>query len=79
MQKYHLHLYSDKKETSQFSDKTLVKCINFVTADDDDNDDELLYGCCIVVVWLTEERRLDLFPPETIVRDPHHRESPARR
>ena len=28
---------------------------------------------------LTEERRLALFPAGTIVRDPHHRESPTRR
>ena len=26
-------------------------------------------------VWLTDERRLALFPAETIFRDPHHRES----
>ena len=31
------------------------------------------------VVWLTDERRLTLFPGDTIVRDPHHRESPTRR
>ena len=31
------------------------------------------------MVWLTDERRLALFPARTIVRDPHHRESPARR
>ena len=31
------------------------------------------------VVWLTDKRRLALFPAGTIVRDPHHRESPARR
>ena len=33
--------------------------------------------------WLSlirknDERRLALFPAETIVRDPHHRESPTR-
>ena len=32
-----------------------------------------------VVVWLTDERRLALFPAGTTVRDPHHRESPTRR
>ena len=32
----------------------------------------------VFVVWLTEERRLALFPAGTIVRDPHHRESPTR-
>ena len=31
------------------------------------------------VVWLTNERRLALFPAGTIVRDLHHRESPTRR
>ena len=31
------------------------------------------------MVWLTDERRLALFPAETIVRDPHHRESPTNR
>ena len=39
--------------------------------DDDDDDDEF-------VVWLTEERRLALFPTGTIVRDPHHLKSPTR-
>ena len=29
----------------------------------------------IFVVWLTDERRIALFPAETIVRDPHNRES----
>ena len=31
------------------------------------------------VVWLTDQRRLALFPAGTIVRDAHHRESPTRR
>ena len=30
------------------------------------------------VVWLTDERRLALFPAGTIIRDPHHFESPTR-
>ena len=33
----------------------------------------------VFVVWLTDERRLALFPAGTIIRDPHHRESPTRR
>ena len=33
----------------------------------------------VFVVWLTDERRLALFPAGTIARDPHHRESPTRR
>ena len=32
----------------------------------------------VFVLWLTDERRLALFPAGTIVRDPHHRESPTR-
>ena len=31
------------------------------------------------VLWLTDERRLVLFPEGTIVRDPRHRQSLARR
>ena len=31
------------------------------------------------VVWLTNEKRLALFPTGTIARDPHHRESLTRR
>ena len=32
----------------------------------------------VFVIWLTDERRLALFPAGTIVRDSHHRESPTR-
>ena len=31
------------------------------------------------LVWLIDERRLALFPVESIVRNPDHRESPTRR
>ena len=31
------------------------------------------------VVWLTDERRLALFPARTTARDPRHHESPTRR
>ena len=31
------------------------------------------------VVWLTDEKRVALFPAGTIVRDPHHGKSPTRR
>ena len=31
------------------------------------------------MVWLTDEWRLALFPTGTVVKDPHHRESPTRR
>ena len=41
--------------------------------DDDDDDDDDLF------LWLTDERRLALFPAGTIVRNPHHLESPTRR
>ena len=30
------------------------------------------------MVWFTVKRSLALFPARTIVRDPHHRESPTR-
>ena len=33
----------------------------------------------VFVVWLTDERRLALFPAATIVRDPHHCKYPTRR
>ena len=33
----------------------------------------------VFMVWLSDERHLALFPVGTIVRDPHHRESPTRR
>ena len=33
----------------------------------------------VFVVWLTDERRLSLFPVGTIAIDPHHRESLIRR
>ena len=74
MQKYHLYLCSEKKATSQFSKVTLVNCFNFVT-DDDDTDDHDFF----CVIWLIDEKCLNLFPAAAIVRDPHHRESPARR
>ena len=44
--------------------------------DDDDDNDKLIFD---FVVWLTDERRIALFPKRTIVRDPHHRESLTRR
>ena len=37
-----------------------------------------LWWWIVFVVWLTDERRLALFPAGTIVRDPHHLESPSR-
>ena len=37
----------------------------------------MMNGFC-GVVWLTEGSRFALFQAETIVRDPHHRKSPAR-
>ena len=33
----------------------------------------------VFVVWLTDEKRLALFPSGTIARDPHYRESPTCR
>ena len=40
--------------------------------------EEHLWWWIALVVWLTDEKRLALFPTGTIVRDPHHLESPAR-
>ena len=40
----------------------------------------MMMNCfCVFVAWLTDERRLALFPAGTIVKDPHHRESLTRR
>ena len=39
---------------------------------------KLRWWWIVFVVWLTDKRRLFLFPAGTIVRDPHHRESPTR-
>ena len=39
----------------------------------------LWWWSIVFVVWLTDERCLALFPAGTIVRDLHHRKSPARR
>ena len=33
----------------------------------------------VFVVWMTDESSLALFQDWTIVKDPHHRESPTRR
>ena len=33
----------------------------------------------VFMIWLTDERRLASFLAGTIVRDPHHRESPTQR
>ena len=41
--------------------------------------DLMIWWWFVFVVWLTDERRLALFPAGTIVRSPHHRESPAHR
>ena len=46
------------------------------------NDDMMMMMMMMMngfVVWLTNEQRLVLFPAGTIIRDPHHRESPTRR
>ena len=40
------------------------------------NDDDDDFFCGMVLI---DKRRLALFPAGTIVRDPHHRESPTRR
>ena len=45
---------------------------------DYDWDIEWWWWWIVFVVWLTGERCLALFPAGTIVRDPHHLESPTR-
>ena len=45
--------------------------------DDDDDDDDEWWGI-VFLVSLTDEMQLALFPADTIVRDPNHRESPTR-
>ena len=60
---------------SKFSTETLLqphKSQNIQKYTIFDADDDLF-------LWLTDERRLTLFPAGTIVRDPHHSESPTRR
>ena len=52
----------------------ISRCI----CDDDDNDDDEWWWI-VFVVWLTDERRLALFPAGTIVRDPHYRACPTLR
>ena len=49
---------------------------NSLLLNDDDDDDDVDDCFC---VWLTDKRRLGLFPAGTIDRDPHHRESLTRR
>ena len=51
--------------------QTTVYLVNMITLGDDDDE--------FFLVWLTDERRLALFPVGTIVRDSHHPESLARR
>ena len=48
----------------------MTKCSYFHVTDDDDD---------VFVVWLTDERRLALFPAGSIVTVLHNRESPTRR
>ena len=62
MNSFWLFLYSIKGRDLVFGDD----------GDDDDDDDE--FFCSMV----NRRKALALFPAETIVRDPHHGESPAR-
>ena len=52
------------------------KLFNLVLKLNKNDDDE---WWIVFVVWLTDKRRLVLFPAGTIARDPHRRESPTRR
>ena len=49
----------------------IILWVPSIDDDDDDDDDELF------LLWLTDVRCLALFPVRTIVRDPHHLESPT--
>ena len=59
-----------KNDINKIMSSEIIKLSLF---NDDDDDDEFF------PVWLTNKRRLALFPAGTIVRDPNHRESPTRR
>ena len=48
-------------------------CFLSIYAHFDDDDDELFFA-----EWLTNERRLALFPAKTIVRDSNHHKSTRR-
>ena len=63
MNSFWLFLYSIKGRDLVFGDD----------GDDDDDDDDEFF-CSMV----NRRKALALFPAETIVRDPHHGESPAR-
>ena len=62
MNSFWLFLYSIKGRNLVFGDD----------GDDDDDDDE--FFCSMI----NRRKALALSPAETIVRDPHYRESPAR-
>ena len=42
----------------------------FLTSLDDGDDD---HDKLFFVVWLTDKRRLAVFPARAVIRDPHHR------
>ena len=55
---------------------------SLISTDNPHDDDMMMMMMMMMngfVVWLTNEQRLVLFPAGTIIRDPHHRESPKRR
>ena len=51
----------------------------FIMSDLSLMDLENLADLIVFVVWLTDKKHLALFPAGTIVRDPHHPESPTCR
>ena len=65
MNSFWLFLYSIKGRDLVFGDDG---------DDDDDDDDDDEFFCSMV----NRRKALALFPAKTIVRDPHHGESPAR-
>ena len=52
---------------------------SLINTDNPYDDDMMMMMMNGFVVWLTNEQRLVLFPAGTIIRDPHHRESPTCR
>ena len=69
------HAFLASKRLKQEAFAHLKFSFSFVKTDDDDDDDDDELLC----VWFTDERRLALFPPGTIVGYPHHCESPTCR
>ena len=53
--------------------------INLISIHYSSSHKKLVNWWVVFMLWLTDERRLTLIPAGTIVRDPHHHESPTHR